>query len=499
MSCTCIAVIVGLMASQPPAEQGHSALAPALGNPRWLVWGSEHVALSGNGLWVLLPDKDMSIAEHNGHAVRWGANSNRTSLFSFCHMEELAPWERRGRGTANDGKAKYDLSVFNEAYWERAVAYVRDCARRGIYPVIQFWGECYVEGHPDPENRWHVHPFNPDNNINGLRGLPSGMADAGTDDAFYNTDNRSLIAFQDRFVRKALEELGAFPVIWDIGNEVGLDTRISHRWIRHWADFFDAYEASHPGVTLLLTVDTNGGHGHYEAVENLDVVNVHGFSDSQPFTLDGDPEANPADSRVHVKRLQAALNRRFLAFKKPLINTRIVSDPDRRRPLRDRPGNALETRHILWAYFFGGAHFISFRNQREQSWSSPPLTTEHQQIHLRKFIDSFEFWKCEPRVEDVVAGDDAVVLAEPGRQYAFYAPNGNHFNSRFTANLSEAAEAQFQARWFDPRSGDFGEPFAVTAGPSVVFESPTDQDWALQLTQPGDWGTTGARSCQEEE
>ncbi len=42
----------------------------------------------------------------------------------------------------------------------RVAAYLRNCARRGIYPVIQFWGECYVEGQPDGENRWNVHPFN---------------------------------------------------------------------------------------------------------------------------------------------------------------------------------------------------------------------------------------------------------------------------------------------------------------------------------------------------
>lgn len=54
----------------------------------------------------------------------------------------------------------YDLNAFSKGYWDRAAAYLRNCARLGIYPVIQFWGECYVEGQPDGENRWNVHPFN---------------------------------------------------------------------------------------------------------------------------------------------------------------------------------------------------------------------------------------------------------------------------------------------------------------------------------------------------
>ena len=336
---------------------------------------------------------------------------------------------------------------------------------------------------PGPDNRWNVHPFNPDNNVNGLPGLPRGKADAGHDEAFYNTSNAPLMEQQDRFVTKTLDELGTFPVLWDIGNEVGLDTRISHAWIQHWADFFDAYEASHPGMQLLLTVDCNGGHGHYEAVDNLDVVNVHGYEDSFPFTLDANPEAGPEESRVDAKRIQAALDQHFLTYRKPIINTRIVSGPDRKRPLNDRPGNALETRHILWAYFFGGAHFISFRTDRDDSWALPPLTTENQQVHLRKFIDSFEFWKCKPRIEGIVASGDAVVLAEAGRQYAFYAPNGKQFGERFTADLAEAAGKVFEARWFDPRSGALGESFRVTASASVAFELPSDEDWALLLTR----------------
>jgi Family of unknown function (DUF6298)/Putative collagen-binding domain of a collagenase len=483
MSCTRIAVFLMLVAGQVPAVEPQNPLQIDPENPRWLLCGAEHVALSGNGLWVLIPNTDMTVAEHNEHAAKWRANSNRTSLFSFCHLDELAPWERVGPGLANDGKPKYDLNRFSDVYWQRAREYVADATRRGIYPVIQIWGECYVEGHPDPANRWNMHPFNPDNNINDLPDLPRGKADAGHDKAFYNTGNAPLIAQQDRFVTKALDELGTSPVIWDIGNEVGLDTPISHRWIRHWADFFDAYEADHPGLRLLLTVDTNGGHGHYEAVENLDVVNVHGYRDSQPFKLDADPEAGPEESRVNPKRIQTALNQHYQTFRKPIINTRIVSDPDRKRPLNDRAGNALETRHVLWAYFLGGAHFISFRNDREDSWTSPPLTTENQQVHLREFMDSFAFWKCEPRVEGIVTGDDAIVLAEKGRQYAFYAPNGKHFDKRFTADLSEADGVAFKARWFDPQNGGFGESFEVAGGSSIAFGLPTDQDWALLLTR----------------
>jgi len=99
---------------------------------------------------------------------------------------------------------------------------------------------------------------------------------------------------------------------------------------------------------------------------------------------------------------------------------------------------------------------------------------------LQRFINSFEFWKCAPNTAKIVPSSDALVVAETGRQYAFYAPNGSHFKRSFAADLSEARGA-FRARWFNPRNGRFRAPFRVSAAPAVKLTLPTDEDWALLL------------------
>ena len=481
-----VAVLVVLIASWAAVAHAQS-LRVDPDNPRWFSYESKPLVLSGNGLWLVIPAGLDDLAEHNRHTVAWGGNSNRASLFSFCN-DGVCPWKRTGPGNANDGRPRFDLTKFNPAYWARAERYFRDCKKRGIFPLVQVWGECYCEGAPGGELRWYKHPFNPDNNVNALSALPRGIGDADRDDGFYNTKNAKLIKLQDAFVTETLDRFGKYPILWDIGNEIGLDTHISDRWLRHWADFFNAYEAAHPGITILSTVDCNVNNGHYDRIKGFDVVNIHGAHGryaSNPFHFDGRPERDPGVSRVDVKRLQANLDHWFKLYRKPLVNSRITSDPDRRRRLNDRPGNALETRHILWGYFFSAAHFISFRNARDDSWAPEALTTERQQKNLRKFSDSFAFGQCVPRVNGVIKTADVVVLAEPGRQYAFYAPNGNRFAGRFTADLSEAGGKKFRARWFDPRGGVFGEPFTVTAGPVVEFALPSDEDWALLLDEGG--------------
>jgi len=99
--------------------------------PRWFKYGDEYVALSGNGLWILIANPELGVVEHNDHARRWGANANRTALTAFCHTG-LCPWERTGPGRANDGKPRFNLDRFNEAYWERAVEYVEDARKKGM-------------------------------------------------------------------------------------------------------------------------------------------------------------------------------------------------------------------------------------------------------------------------------------------------------------------------------------------------------------------------------
>ena len=78
---------------------------------------------------------------------------------------------------------------------------------------------------------------------------------------------------------------------------------------------------------------------------------------------------------------------------------------------------------------------------------------------------------------DGVSGQAAVALAEPGRDYVVYLPQGG----KVTADLS-TARGQLTARWFNPRDGKYGEPFVVAADKASEFLAPNSQDWALHLS-----------------
>lgn len=89
---------------------------------------------------------------------------------------------------------------------------------------------------------------------------------------------------------------------------------------------------------------------------------------------------------------------------------------------------------------------------------------------LYEFMTRFEWWKTEPRDELVDAGNWC--LAETGRVYAVYLPNGG-------AATVKLAPGRYQAEWFDPLTGE-AIPIGQAEGPSWTSPAPPRKgDWAL--------------------
>ena len=72
---------------------------------------------------------------------------------------------------ALDGKPKFDLTQFDPAYFDRLRTRVQAARQRGIYVSVMLfegWGLQFGPG------AWEDHPFNPQNNVNGIDGDPNG-------------------------------------------------------------------------------------------------------------------------------------------------------------------------------------------------------------------------------------------------------------------------------------------------------------------------------------
>jgi hypothetical protein len=117
---------------------------------------------------------------------------------------EPSPYLRPGPGTALDGKPKFDLRRFNQAYFHRMRQRIIDARERGIYVAIMLFDGWSVESklRGAVGNPWLGHPFNAANNINGIDG-DSNHDNAGVES--HTLAIPAVLALQEAYVRKVVD------------------------------------------------------------------------------------------------------------------------------------------------------------------------------------------------------------------------------------------------------------------------------------------------------
>ena len=440
-------------------------------NRRYFEDGGKPVVLFGSGLWTIIPEATVDISDHNSWYSSYGANANRATLFAFCSIvdegEGLCPWLRTGPGEALDGRPKFDLTKFDERFWKRANEYFEDSKSHGIYVLLQMFDDPFTKvSDYGGFERWKFHPFNADNNINNIPGMPGGKG-PGTA-AFYDPDNKPLMALQEALIKRLLDETVKRygHIIYEIGNEINWRREVpkADQWQARWIKFIRDY-SQEQGVKLLLSADTRDELLEAGADE-WDIINHHG-------TLGHNVKKTPIEELPGI--LYERINEHFAKYKRPIINSRPCSDPDR----VNYPDIVSEEkgRVLYWSYFVSGGHIIGFRTTRE-SWKGG-LAAERIIQNLRKFIDETKFAEMEPR-RDLILSGNALCLANPGKEYVVYLPEGGSVE----VNLKDVPEGTTLAcRQYHPRTGEF-RTLTDVAGKKAEFTLPTSgvaEDWALHL------------------
>jgi uncharacterized repeat protein (TIGR01451 family) len=180
------------------------------------------------------------VAHGHNYTLMWYIETPR-----FCAFPSTAtsppiftigphPWQRTGPGTATDGAPKFDLTQFNQAYFDRLRTRVQALSDAGIYVgVYTFTGEwvwmfrCSTDGYP----------FTGANNINGIN-------DGGGSSSFEMTSPNAITAFQDAYVEKMIDTLNDMPnVLWIVSEEAPPG---SAWWNDHQIAHIRSYESGKP-------------------------------------------------------------------------------------------------------------------------------------------------------------------------------------------------------------------------------------------------------------
>jgi hypothetical protein len=457
-----------LCLAQEPGGRAHPPLQLHPLNGHYLLFRGRPTILVGSGEhYGAVMNLDFDYIRYLDEIEANGLNLTRTFSGTYREIQEsfgitdnplaprhyLAPWERSDE-TAPDG-GKFDLTRFSKTYFERLQDFVAQAGRRGI--VVEYVLFCPFYS----EKLWTANPMNSANNVNGVGRCRS--------DEVYTLLHGDLLAIQEAFVRKAVDELNRFDnVYFEICNEPYFGG-VRDDWQARIARLIAATESRLPNRHLIAQNIANGRKRIERPDPNVSVFNFH--------------YATPPDTVAENYHL-----------------SRVLSDDE--TGFRGRDDMVYRTEG--WDFLVAGGGIYS-----NLDYSFTPLHPDgtlaefsspggggrdlRRQLRILKdFMGGFDFIRMEPHNEVITGGSVAAplagnpaqtlvtarVLAEPGVAYAVYVRGGNSVELQILLPAGS-----YRAEWVDTKTGATvrSETFDHTRGTRKLASPPYSQDIALRL------------------
>ncbi len=362
-------------------------------------------------------------------------------------------YKRTGPGTAFDGKPKFDLTRFNQEFFDRLRERVKAAGDRGIYVSVMLFQGWDIESKGRITNPWDAHPFNKHNNINGIDGDPKSTGIG----RIHTLDVPAITRLQELYVRKVIDTLNDLDnVLYEISNESYVE---SMEWQCHMVNYIHNYEKNKPkqhpvGITVQYSLKGRG-------------VNLGLFNSPADWISPN----TPADDGYN-----------YCYNPPPADGTKIV---------------LLDTDHLwgiggdstwVWKAFTRGYNPI-FMDPYDSGFMDPCDTglinvgiIDSDWDSARKALGQTRMFADRMNLVDMIPHPELAhtryCLANPNVEYLIYRPP--EMTRRIAVDLSKT-EGEFLVEWFNPDTGISVEAKSVTGGKRIVFVAPFNGGAVLYL------------------
>jgi hypothetical protein len=358
----------------------------------------------------------------------------------------ICPWKRSITEGYAGGGAKFDLSAWDDAYFQRLRDFVGQAGKRGIVVEIALFCPYYKD------EMWELSPLKASNNVSGVGDVPR--------EEVLTLQHSELLRMQEAMVRKIVGELKECDnLYYEICNEPYFGG-VTLEWQTHIAATIVDAESAFPARHLIAQNIANGSCKIAEPNPAVSIFNFH--------------YSNPPDSVA----LNAEL-KRVIAF-----------DETGFRGTADAPYRTEAWEFILAGgavydnldYSFSVAHPDGTAPFTKSPGGGGPAL-RHQLQLLKQFIESFDFVRMTPDrsiIRSSPTGATAWALAEPGRAYAVYLKEGSG-----GALTLKVPPGRYTAEWLNPRTGEIEKRESLAhEGESLTLEPPAySEDIALRLVR----------------
>ena len=436
--------------------------------------GQRAVYLTGSHNWNNFYDaSDVANFDFHSHLRFLGEQNHNFTRLWVAEQTTWTSWnteqvrfdpslyQRTGPGNALDGGLRFDLTRFNDNYFQRLHQRVKDARDVGIYVAIMLFNGWSVGKQPYyPGNPWPGHPFNRHNNVNGIDGDLDGDGE-GKD--VHTVHCPAITRLQETYVRKVIDSLNDLSnVLWEISNE---SSPASREWQYHMIRFIKTCEASklyqHPvGMTAMHPEGSNADLFQSPADWISPNLGERDRYRINPPAADGDKI--------------------------------ILTDTDH---LWGIGGD----KSWVWKSFMRGLNPIYMDPLEDQRWDSFAEQTESCRRAMGEtldYADRINLAAMTPRPDLASSG---YCLANSGKEYLVYLPFEAHwlesarffrrfkrvisrirwlFRRKTTVNLG-ADSGESLIEWFNPTTGDMIKANSRKGGATPRFKAPFRGDAVL--------------------
>jgi hypothetical protein len=460
----------------PALSHFHGPLRVCAANPRYFCDDrGQAIYLTGSHTWANVQelyvrgDAPFDNAAYLDMLVDHGHNFAR--LWQWLHpvatpwtTDEVRiaplPYARPGPGLAADGEPRFDLTVWNKAYFDRLRQRVIAAGERGIYVSVMFFEGWCLKNIIPQSNPWRYHPYNAANNVNGVHGDLDGD---GLPEVF-TLEVAEVVAAQEALVRKVIDTLGDLDhVIWEILNEIPVGGRYL-MWHLHMIDTVHAYEATRPKQHPVGMTAEGGSEDNRLLFASKAEWVAPGNGPSEQYRVDppdmGGCKVVLADTD-HMWGHGGSLDwvwKNALRGNNPLFMDSWQPLPGR----MNRPGN------------FPGNNG---KNDRDYPDWEP---VRRNLGYARNYIRHLDLNHCEPHGELASSG---YCLAWPGHDYLVFLPTGGAVDLDLVA-----VGGQYAGEWFQPETNTIypaPTPFGsvVNGGAVARLSAPFEGPAVLSLSR----------------
>jgi hypothetical protein len=374
----------------------------------------------------------------------------------------IAPWPRSNRPGALDGLNKFDLTKWNEDYFERLKDLLAQAESRGIIVELVLFCPYYND------SMWEVSPLNIANNINGVgdvsREQALTMASAG------------LVEAQQSVAQKTVLELREVRnVYFEICNEPYALNLAAVDWQRHMTAVVAEADALSAARHII---SENYANGSAVIVNHDPLISLYNFHYSRP------PESVGMNYVLEL----------------PIGNNETGFDGSADSTYRIQGWDFLLAGGALYNnldYSFSVGHESGDLDFEGASPGGGSAALRSQLGHLLRFFEGLPFIEMAPDAAALTSPPkeaSARVLSAPGKTYAVYLHRGRidpsakpryvvDSESRPSSLGLDLPAGRYSLTWTDPQTGAAaGESQLEHPGGTAQINSPSySEDVALVI------------------